>query len=876
MHREYLMGNEAIALGALAAGVNVVSGYPGTPSTECLETVARRSDGKVYVEWSVNEKAGLEVAAGAAMAGARTLVTMKQVGLNVAADPLMSLEYLGVKGAMVVLVADDPGPISSQTEQDTRTFAMFSKLPVFDPSTPAEAYRMTLDAFALSEKYRTPVFLRPTTRIDHGYEAIDVADESEYIRKDIGGFIKDPSRWVIFPRLSVKNHAFIEKRNAGLSDVFSDYEGNTIIGEQSFSKKTGIASQGASFAYLSDLIAPDRHPRILKIGTPFPFPEKLALEFMSGLDEIVVIEELDPFIERALIFTAGKNGVSVRIRGKLDGTVKPSGENTPDEIAEILNSEEFSDGRSKAKWQGNLAVNGSTVTAEQQLHTPHSTLHTLPALPARPPVLCAGCPHRASFYAVKEAMKGKKTIFCGDIGCYTLGNASPLDMCDTCLCMGAGINIAQGVYHVEPDTKAFAFVGDSTFFASGITGSVNGVASGSDMTICILDNSTTAMTGHQPHPGTGTTVTGDIVDKVDIEALLRGIGVKTVETVNPMELDRTVGVIRRIAEEPGFKAIVFKYPCVVRFKPKSGKAFVDPGKCVGCKKCINDLGCPALLFEDGKAKVDASQCTGCTLCEQVCPVNAISGGEARDFGRIVAEMQEEQRRRAYTDIGKRREKAVRLADIMKSGNVGATLCGRPDTERQFLDAEEFSIVFAGVGGQGTVLASRLTAAAAMAKGMRVRSAETIGMAQRGGSVTGYLKIGGASKSAIMKSGGADMIIGFEPAEALRALPYLKKGGALITSDVPVYPVSALTGAAPYDAAAVLDYLKNNVENLTLVDSASLLEKLGNDKCLNMLLLGFAVRKGVIPLDAADIESQLKLALPEKLWEVNIKALGIRQ
>ena len=850
------MGNEAIALGALAAGVNVVSGYPGTPSTECLETIAKRSDGKVYAEWSVNEKAGLEVAAGAAMAGARTLVTMKQVGLNVAADPLMSLEYLGVKGAMVVLVADDPGPISSQTEQDTRTFAMFSKLPVFAPSTPAEAYRMTLDAFALSEKYHTPVFLRPTTRIDHGYEAIDVADENEYIRKDIGGFIKDPSRWVIFPRLSVKNHALIEKRNAGLSDVFSDYEGNIITGEQGFSKKIGIASQGASFAYLSDLIDPDRHPRILKIGTPFPFPEKLALEFMSGLEEIVVIEELDPFIERALIYTAGKNGVSVRIRGKLDGTVKPSGENTPDEISALLESV------TGEKHSGS-APSGDHIG---------SPLH--PALPARPPVLCAGCPHRASFYAVKEAMKGKKTIFCGDIGCYTLGNASPLDMCDTCLCMGAGINIAQGVYHVEPDTKAFAFVGDSTFFASGITGSVNGVASGSDMTLCVLDNSTTAMTGHQPHPGTGTTVTGDIVDKVDIESLLRGIGVKTVETVNPMELDRTVDVVRRVADEPGFKAIIFKYPCVVRFKPKSGKAFVDPGKCIGCKKCINNLGCPALLLEDGKAKVDVSQCTGCTLCGQVCPVNAISGGEARDFGRVVAEMQEEQRRRAYTDIGKRHENAVKLAETMKSGNVGATLCDRPNTEEQFLEAEEFSIVFAGVGGQGTVLASRLTAAAAMAKGMRVRSAETIGMAQRGGSVTGYLKIGGASRSAIMKSGGADMIIAFEPAEALRALPYLKKGGALITSDKPVYPVSALTGAAPYDAAAVLDYLKKNVENLTLVDSASMLEKLGNDKCLNMLLLGFAIRKGVIPLDGADIESQLKLALPEKLWDVNIKALNI--
>ena len=850
MHREYLMGNEAMALGALAAGVNVVAGYPGTPSTECLETIAKRSGGRVYAEWSVNEKAGMEVAAGAAFAGARALVTMKQVGLNVAADPLMSLEYLGIKGAMVVLVADDPGPISSQTEQDTRTFAMFSKLPVLDPSTPAEAYKMMQDAFALSERYRTPVFLRPTTRIDHGYEAIDVKDESEYVRTDIEGFVRDPSKWVIFPRLSFKNHALIEERNAALERVFSDYDGNKIIPESGTGCRAGIASGGASFAYLSDVLADGVRPRLLKVGAPFPFPERLAWEFMNGLDDIYVIEELDPVIERALIFTAGRHGVRINIHGKLDGAVKPSGENTPDEVRRLVDT----------------VING--VAPEGKPADPTAA----PPLPVRPPVLCAGCPHRASFYAVKQAMRGQKTVFCGDIGCYTLGNARPLDMCDTCLCMGAGINIAQGIYHTEPDTKAFAFVGDSTFFASGITGSVNGFANGAEMTLCVLDNSTTAMTGHQPHPGTGVTVMGDLTEKVDIGAVLTGIGIKEVETVNPMELETAVGAVRRVSAKPGFKAIIFKYPCVVRFRPKAGKASVDPDKCIGCKKCVSQLGCPALLFKDGKAAVDSSQCTGCTLCQQVCPVGAISGGGARDFGRQVAEAQEESRKGAVPDSEKRRERAVMTASLMRSRDIGEPVSG---ARGGFADAVQTSVIFAGVGGQGTVLASRLTAAAAMAKGLRVRSAETIGMAQRGGSVTGFLKIGGNSMSAMMPRGSADVIIGFEPAEAVRMLPYLKPGGAVVCSRAPVYPVSALTGDAPYDADAVIKYLEDTVSDLTLVDSAKLLEQLGSSKCLNTLLLGFALRAADIGVSAADIEIQLKKVLPEKLWDVNMKALSMR-
>ena len=602
MHTEFLMGNEAIAVGALAAGVSVVAGYPGTPSTEVLETIARRKGKDVYVEWSINEKAALEVAAGAAYAGARALVTCKQVGLNVASDPLMSLEYIGVKGGLVIVVADDPGPISSQTEQDTRTFAQFSKVPIFDPSTVQEAYEMVQEAFALSEKEGTPVFLRPTTRVDHGYEAIAVADEAEWYVDRSEGFFKDPSRWVIFPRLSVVNHAKIEERNARLSEELSQSPRNFVLPELGECRRVGIATHGISYTYVMDNLAGDSRPRVLRVGTPFPFPEQKAVEFLSGLDEVLCVEELDPVIERALTYVCGKYQLPTKIRGKLTGDVAPSGENTVESV-----------GMAIARF---LGAEGAA----------QSEIGDAPILPLRPPVLCPGCPHRASFYAVKQAMRGQKTIYCGDIGCYTLGNASPLNMVDTCLCMGAGITIAQGVFRVESDTRAFAFVGDSTFFASGITGVINAFYNQANLTVIVLDNSTTAMTGHQPHPGTGRTMMGDIVQKVSIEAVLRGIGLTTVETVNPLDYEQAVACVRRVSAESGVKAIIFKSPCVVLARPQA-KSAIDADRCIGCKRCIRELGCPALLFEDGKARIDADLCTGCTLCGQLCPVGAISGGE---------------------------------------------------------------------------------------------------------------------------------------------------------------------------------------------------------------------------------------------------------
>lgn len=607
MHKEFLMGNAAIALGAVASGVNVVAGYPGTPSTEVLETIAKHRPDDVYVEWSVNEKAAMELAAGASYSGARTLVTMKQVGLNVASDPLMSLEYIGVKGGMVILVADDPGPISSQTEQDTRHFAAFSKLPCFDPSSAQEAYEMIQEAYEYSEKYNTPVFLRPTTRVCHGYASVSVKDPEEYTVHTPEGFVKDSKRWVIFPRLSYQNHQKIEARNVELADMFSSYEKNKIYPacDAFADSRKGIVSGGISFTYAMETLIETGMVRHLKISTPHPFPEKLAVQFLDGLDEVLCLEELDPVIERELTYICGKYHLPVKILGKLTHNTANAGENTRDSVDIYIRT--FLD-----------------LPLKEQ-----PKLTDVPPLPVRPPVLCAGCPHRASFYAVKKAMQGRKTIFCGDIGCYTLGNASPLDMVDTCLCMGAGLNIAQGVEKIEPDTACFAFVGDSTFFASAITGVVNAVYNQANMTLVVLDNSTTAMTGHQPHPGTGRTVMGEIVQKINIEQVLRGIGVQDVETVNPLDHEAAVSCVKELADKPGVKAIIFKSPCIAVTKPGT-PMHVDISSCIHCKKCIRELGCPAIITEDGNVSIDSSMCTGCGLCSQICPVHAIKGGKQHD------------------------------------------------------------------------------------------------------------------------------------------------------------------------------------------------------------------------------------------------------
>lgn len=621
MSRQMIMGNQAIALGALNAGVNLASGYPGTPSSEIIEFISKHKKNNTYVEWSVNEKAAIEVAAGASYAGSRTLVTMKQVGLNVASDPVMCLSYVGVKGGMVIVSADDPGPISSQTEQDTRTFASYSKLPCFDPSTPLEAYEMVQEAFLVSEKYNTPVLLRPTTRVDHAYQSMNMPELKDSPLPS--SFEKDSKRWVIFPKSSFLNHKRIFERNENiLPDEFSSSKFNFITSNTSSS--LCFASSGISYCYLQEALSvlQKEYPEnkaffdatILKIGTPYPFPSKLALEVLSKNQNITVFEELDPVIEDNLISLCGTHNINCKINGKHNKIVPHAGELSVEIIKNIILN------------QLNL----------QNAKNDDEKLTQTPELPIRPPVLCAGCPHRASFYAVKMAMKGQKTVFCGDIGCYTLGNAMPLDMTDTCLCMGAGITMAQGFFHNEQDTHCFSFIGDSTFFASGITGVVNAVYNQAKQTICILDNSTTAMTGHQPHPGTGVTMMGEIVEKVSIKNILQAAGVSPVLEVDPLDLDAAIDAVKKADSTDGVSAIIFKSPCI-SIASKLGYKFsgplnIDEQKCIGCHKCILELGCPALSLSEkttSKGKkivdIDKSLCTGCGLCSIVCPAKCIGG-----------------------------------------------------------------------------------------------------------------------------------------------------------------------------------------------------------------------------------------------------------
>ena len=612
MSKSFLMGNEAIGLGAVRAGVKVVSGYPGTPSTEVLETVAKHNPGDIYVEWSVNEKAGMEVAAAAAYTGARTMVTMKQVGLNVASDPLMSLAYVGVKGGMVVVVADDPGPISSQTEQDTRRFGQFSKLPVFDPSSPEEAYEMIKDAFEYSEKYHTPVLFRPTTRLCHGCASVELKERVKLPAPE--GFVKDSGKWVIFPRLSHANHRMIEARNPIIGEDFSSYRFNLLHREEGNTVK-GIITHGISYEFVMEALNGYRGARVLKVSTP-----NLLLEFAEGLDQVMAVEELDPVLEQELLLLSGRHHLPLEVKGKLTGEVQTAGENSVESVRRVL---EAYLGEAYIRYLEGLE--GGAAEPEAAL--------PVPPLPVRPPVLCAGCPHRASFYAVKRAMEKLNEglgegaaliegVYCGDIGCYTLGNAKPLDMVDTCLCMGAGITMAQGLQRVEPDKRYFSFVGDSTFFASGLTGIVNAVYNEASLTLCILDNSTTAMTGHQPHPGTGRTMMGNVVEKVDITKVLEGIGVKNTVTVDALDLNACVDAVLKLSAMKGVKAIIFKSPCAAIIK-SFRTCRIAEDRCVNCRTCINEIGCPALVLDGDMVRIDSGLCTGCGLCSQICSVDAI-------------------------------------------------------------------------------------------------------------------------------------------------------------------------------------------------------------------------------------------------------------
>ena len=592
----YLLGNNAIALAINECNTDVVAGYPGTPSSEIIEYLARMKP-KGHLEWSVNEKVAMEVAIGASWTGGRSVATMKHVGLNVASDPFMTLAYTGVKGGMVVISADDPGCHSSQNEQDSRRYAAFAQVPCLDPATPQEAYDMIAFAFEFSEMFETPMVFRPTTRICHGKSDIrlqTLAPTGHEI-----GFEKIPQRWVMLPaHARVRHQVLIDKQEEMAAALeTSQWNRLEIVEGAAF----GIIASGVASVYAKEAI--DRlgvKASYLKIGA-YPAPTGLIRKLAVSVERILVIEELEPVVEE--IVRTITSGMEVEIHGK--DVIPRYGELN-------LGSVE-------------LAVAGAAGLDYIGYTSPGTDIE----LPNRPPVMCPGCPHRGSYYAMKKAF-GKDAIFPGDIGCYTLG--VQMGTMDTCLCMGASITTSAGIYHAGETKPICCSIGDSTFLHTGIPGLLNAVYNSADITVTILDNRTTAMTGHQPNPSTGLTVLGDATFMVSLEDISRACGVELVLTTDPFDIATTIDTFKQAKEHKGTSVIISKQECIITARRRGIKLTpfcVDRDECRGCKACIK-FGCPAIEFDPPEAEGEKGHsrignlCVGCGVCAQVCPFNAIS------------------------------------------------------------------------------------------------------------------------------------------------------------------------------------------------------------------------------------------------------------
>ena len=605
--RKLLMGNEAIAYGALESGISFATGYPGTPSTEIIETIARLNP-EVFAEWAPNEKVALEEAVGVSYAGMRSLVTMKCVGLNVAADPLMSLAYSGVEGGLVILVADDPGPYTSQTEQDDRYYGKLSLLPVLEPYDPQEAHDLIKYAYELSEKYKVPVLFRTTTRVNHTTADVEVGEFVKLDRKP--EFKKDIQRYV---RASMKGnlerHRWLNKTLKEIEKEFETLSFNWIEGEG----KIGIIVEGAPYNYVKEVVPKIGEKfKILKLSTPHPLPRKLVVDFLRSVDMAIVVEDGAPFLEEEIKIVAYEGRLNVPIYGKRSGHLPLEGELTPSLVRNVL-----------------LNLLGKEA---QKYKKPKEVEEAEKLAPSRPPTMCPGCPHRGSYRALLDTLrelKFKKDEFPihGDIGCYALSLLPPLEAIWTEYVMGASISLANG-QSIVLGKKIVATIGDSTFFHNGIQPLVDAVYKDLDVLVMILDNRTTAMTGHQPHPGTGGSETGRRFNEIDIEALVKALGVKYVKTVDPYDLKATREAIKEAMQVKGPAVIIAKRECIVPVirRGEIGELpIVIEDKCVGCKACILLTGCPALVYnpDDNKVKIDPLICIGCGICNQLCPFNAI-------------------------------------------------------------------------------------------------------------------------------------------------------------------------------------------------------------------------------------------------------------
>ena len=576
--KNLMLGNAAVARGAYEAGVSVVASYPGTPSTEITENIVKYEE--IYAEWSPNEKVAAEVAIGASIAGARSMSCMKHVGLNVMADPVFTVSYTGVNGGLVFCVADDPGMHSSQNEQDSRHYAEASKIAMLEPADSAECLNFTKLAYELSEKYDTPMFLRLSTRVSHSQSLVEL---SEPEKVELKPYEKNIDKYVMMPAKAIKRHVDVEKRILDLKAYAENCDINTVEDNGS---KIGVITAGISYMYSKEALGDKVN--YLKLGMVYPLPEKLIEDFAKKCDKVYVIEELDPVIEKHC------KALGIDVIGKDKFTLL--GEYTPAMIKAVVL------GEGSAEFVG----------VEEEI-------------PARPPVLCAGCPHRGTFYVLKKL----GLVVSGDIGCYTLGAVPPLASVDTTICMGASVSAAHGMAKArgsEFNKKLVSVIGDSTFMHSGITGLVDIVYNKGANTVLILDNSITGMTGHQDNPTTGYTIRGEETKQVNLVALCKSIGVNNVVVADPFDVKEFERVVKEEVERDEPSVIIAQRPCALLKTVKyTGKCVVND-KCKKCKMCMK-LGCPAISFDGEKINIDETLCNGCGLCFNVCPFGAMEKGE---------------------------------------------------------------------------------------------------------------------------------------------------------------------------------------------------------------------------------------------------------
>ncbi|OEH86949.1 indolepyruvate ferredoxin oxidoreductase subunit alpha [Desulfuribacillus stibiiarsenatis] len=589
MAKQLMSGNEAIARGAYEYGVRVAAAYPGTPSTEILENISKYKD-TIYSEWSPNEKVSLEVGIGASIGGARALVAMKHVGLNVAADPLMTVTYSGVTGGLVIISADDPGMHSSQNEQDNRFFAKFAKIPLLEPSNSQEAKEMVGLALEISEQFDTPVLLRTTTRISHSLSLVEINDRVEVPVKP---YEKNDKKYVMVPAFARQRRLVIEDRLRKLEEYSETTPVNHIEWKD---KKIGVITSGVSYQYAREALP---EASILKLGFSYPLPKNMIQEFASQVDELYIIEELEPFMEEQI------RAMGVNVKGK---DVLP---NIGELSVQIL--------RQRILGESIANLEAAAAVAEN--------LATEPA-PMRPPVLCPGCPHRGVFFTLKKM----KLVVSGDIGCYTLGALAPLNAMDTTICMGYSIGGAHGMELANPDFKGktVAVIGDSTFLHTGVNGLMDIVYNGSQTTTLILDNRTTAMTGQQHNPCSGKTLMGDDAREVNLELLCKAIGVERVFKAHPFDLTQLQNLISQELAVGEPSVIIVEHPCIFVDTNKYEPVTINEN-CKTCKVCMQ-IGCPAIVLKDGKIQINQTLCYGCDLCSNVCNFDAIDKGSCGTGG----------------------------------------------------------------------------------------------------------------------------------------------------------------------------------------------------------------------------------------------------